>query len=184
MIKMIKTKKFFLFLILVIILPFFGFYAIADDNNNSQQVIVEWNVLGCFSDLEVEPSDVDLGSGVPGNILNGFTTAKVKSNCPWQMNQKLLGFIIPNGHPNLDGVRQRFFTNTIKVTPQHFIDNLQPSLVNFSSINSSIGVCQAKQALSSENQPAKCEIGYQYNINAEDVPGQYQAKILVTLSTP
>lgn len=159
----------------VLAVSLLGIWAVGDVQ---QPVIVFWNVPGCIALLEVEPPEVDLGEGVPGDVLSGINHIRVRSNCSWCLMLEAQELETPPGHPNPFGIMERFEWRTEKVTPP-WVENLQLTFTTFPSFHLSMGVARANRG-----GRAVIQVEYKLTIDEEDVPGFYNLHLLYTLTSP
>lgn len=151
-----------------------------------EETEVTWSVTGCSLDLEA-PGSVDLGEGVPGDTLESNANqgeVEIDSNCSYTINARLASLSVPGGHPNPDGVRERFEWRTAQVSPDSKIENLQETYTNFPDFTTQMGVCRSAEGASPPFVNHKCRMQYRYTIAFEDVVGDYQALIEITASAP
>jgi len=155
-------------------------------SGSAEETEVSWDVVGCSIQLEA-PGAVDLGEGVPGDTLESNPNqgeVEIDTNCSYTVSARLASLNVPTGHPDPDGVRERFEWRTAQVSPDPEIENLQETYTSFPDFTTEMGVCRSAAAASPPFTHHKCRLQYRYTISFEDVVGTYTALIEITASTP
>lgn len=171
-----------LLLVLAVVVP-----VMAETENKN--VEVEWNLAGCWISLNVSPyyriappGGTTYNVWEPNQTITGENPheLEVKTSCKgYNVYVKTTGLTVPAGHKSEWNPEDTYTDFDLKadVTTGN-ISSMIPDYESFNSLNTDKQILETEQARNTFT-----DMYYRYNIDENDVPGQYTMNLVYTVST-